>query len=75
MFDCILSCYRATRARPFTRRRLMTARPAFVDTRARNPCVRARCRLCGWWVRFGITNGILYRSYDTLSSTLLCRSN
>lgn len=35
-------------ARPLMRRRFKTARPAFDAIRARKPCVRARCRVCGW---------------------------
>jgi hypothetical protein len=34
------------------RRDLCTARPARVLMRARNPCLRARRRLFGWYVRF-----------------------
>jgi hypothetical protein len=30
----------------------MTSRPARVDMRARNPCLRARFRRLGWNVRF-----------------------
>ena len=37
----------ASRARPFARRALMTARPAFVFMRTRNPCVRLRRVLDG----------------------------
>lgn len=35
------------RWRPLARRALMTRRPPTVRMRARNPCVRARCRLLG----------------------------
>lgn len=42
----------ARRFRPFCRRRLMTARPARVCIRARNPCLRLRRRFFGWYVRF-----------------------
>jgi hypothetical protein len=42
----------ANRARPFARRRFSTIRPALVAIRARKPCVRLRCRLLGWYVRF-----------------------
>lgn len=41
-----------SRARPFSRRALTTARPARVRIRARNPCVRMRLRFLGWKVRF-----------------------
>jgi hypothetical protein len=41
-----------SRARPFSRRALMIARPARVLMRARNPCLRARRRVLGWKVRF-----------------------
>jgi hypothetical protein len=44
--------YGVSLARPFARRRLITRRPAFVAIRARNPCVRARFILLGWYVRF-----------------------
>jgi len=40
------------RLRPLTRRRLITKRPFFVLIRTRNPCVRLRCRVFGWKVRF-----------------------
>ena len=40
------------RWRPFARRDLMTARPALVDIRLRKPCVLARLRTLGWYVRF-----------------------
>jgi hypothetical protein len=36
-----------SRARPFTRRALITARPARVRIRARKPCVRMRLRFLG----------------------------
>lgn len=41
-----------SRARPFARRALITARPPLVLIRARNPCLRARRRAFGWNVRF-----------------------
>lgn len=37
---------------PFARRALMIACPAWVDMRARKPCLRARLRRLGWNVRF-----------------------
>jgi hypothetical protein len=37
-----------SRARPFARRALSTARPPLVLMRARNPCVRLRLSLLGW---------------------------
>src|SRR3712207_3119505 len=40
------------RLRFLSRRRLSTRRPARVCMRARNPCVRARFRFLGWYVRF-----------------------
>jgi hypothetical protein len=40
------------RLRPFARRRDSTCRPLLVAMRARNPCVRARCKLLGLKVRF-----------------------
>lgn len=40
--------------RPLRRRLLMIARPARSDMRWRNPCLRARRRLLGWYVRFTI---------------------
>ena len=51
----LLRNYIASLARPFRRRRFTTARPAFEETRALKPCVFARCRVCGWNVRFGIS--------------------
>lgn len=42
----------ASRLRPFARRRDSTSRPPLVAMRARKPCVRLRCRLLGWYVRF-----------------------
>ena len=44
--------YALSRARPLARRALMTARPPTVRMRARNPCVRLRFNLLGWYVRF-----------------------
>src|ERR1700677_349228 len=40
------------RLRPFARRRASTRRPLLVAIRARNPWVRARCKLLGLKVRF-----------------------
>jgi len=40
------------RLRPFARRRFSTRRPFFVLIRTRKPCVRLRCRVFGWKVRF-----------------------
>ncbi len=40
------------RLRPRARRRPITLRPPLVFIRARNPCVRLRLLLCGWYVRF-----------------------
>jgi hypothetical protein len=40
------------RLRPRARRRRRTARPPRVFMRARNPWVRFRLLLCGWYVRF-----------------------
>jgi len=37
-----------SRARPFARRALSTARPPLVLMRARKPCVRLRLSLLGW---------------------------
>jgi hypothetical protein len=39
-------------ARPLARRADSTLRPPTVLMRARNPCVRARRSLEGWYVRF-----------------------
>ena len=39
--------YGVRRARPFARRLARTFRPALVAIRARNPCVRLRCKLLG----------------------------
>ena len=41
-----------TRLRPLARRRLNTARPDRVRIRVRNPWVRLRLLLWGWYVRF-----------------------
>ena len=41
-----------SRLRPLRRRRSRIARPPRVRMRARNPCVRARLRFLGWYVRF-----------------------
>jgi hypothetical protein len=38
--------------RPLRRRAEITARPERVRMRTRNPCVRRRRRLLGWYVRF-----------------------
>ena len=46
------SGYGVSLARPLARRRLRTRRPAFVAIRARNPWLRARLILLGWYVRF-----------------------
>jgi hypothetical protein len=43
--------------RPLARRALRMARPARVFMRARKPCLRARRRLFGWYVRFTPTSG------------------
>ncbi|MEN3352357.1 MAG: hypothetical protein V7640_515 [Betaproteobacteria bacterium] len=62
----------ASRARPLALRALITARPALVFMRTRNPCVRLRRVLEGWYVRFmsttlaqtekpGITSRMLLR--------------
>lgn len=42
----------ARRVRPLARRRFSTCRPFLVAMRARNPCVRFRFTLLGWYVRF-----------------------
>ena len=42
----------ASRFRPLARRRRMTAWPPLVLMRLRNPCVRLRRTLLGWYVRF-----------------------
>lgn len=39
--------YTLSRARPLARRAFRTRRPFLVRMRARNPCVRLRCRLLG----------------------------
>jgi hypothetical protein len=41
-----------SRLRPFARRRFNTFRPPGVLMRSRNPCVFARRRVFGWYVRF-----------------------
>ena len=41
-----------SRLRPLARRRFSTFRPVGVAMRARNPCVRFRLRLLGWYVLF-----------------------
>ena len=46
-----------TRLRPLARRREMTARPALVFIRVRNPCVFERWRRLGWKVRLGMKCG------------------
>ncbi len=45
------------RERPLVRRRRITARPARLRIRRRNPCFFFRFRLFGWYVRF--THGLL----------------
>ena len=59
--DCFISTpilcgqknsYALRRFRPFSRRRLRTARPAFVAIRVVKPCLRDLLRLLGWKVRF-----------------------
>jgi hypothetical protein len=50
--DRNLAFYGQRRLRPFARRRASTCRPLLVAIRARNPCVRARCKLLGLKVRF-----------------------
>src|SRR5205085_2482903 len=44
--------YGVRRLRCLSRRRLRMLRPPFVRMRARKPCVRARLRFFGWYVRF-----------------------
>lgn len=43
------------RVRPLRRRRLRTACPALLAMRFMKPCTRARLRVFGWYVRFGIS--------------------
>ena len=50
--DCWRFAYAEIFERPLARRDERTARPPFVDMRARNPCFLARLRLFGWNVRF-----------------------
>lgn len=47
----VLELYADRRARPLERREERTARPARVRIRSRKPCVLARRRLFGWYVR------------------------
>lgn len=44
--------------RPFWRRRFKILRPFFVLFRARKPCLLARLRRLGWYVRFIILSGV-----------------
>ena len=53
-----LAGYGVSRARPLARRRFRIRRPALVAMRARNPWVRARLILLGWYVRFMTFPGI-----------------
>ena len=46
--------------RPLARRDERTARPPFVDMRARKPCFLARLRLFGWKVRFVVISNPLF---------------
>lgn len=46
-FDCTVR-----RFLPFARLLLMTLRPPGESILSRNPCVRARLRFLGWYVRF-----------------------
>ena len=55
-----------SRLRPLARRRFSTLRPVGVAIRARNPCVRFRLRLLGWYVLF-IGKGSLNHAPDTKS--------
>gem|GEM_PF-5038219 len=48
--------------RPLLRRRLRTARPAFVDIRLRNPWSRLRLILLGWKVRFTVRTSCVIAS-------------
>lgn len=43
-----------SRLRPLARRRLRILRPPGLFMRARNPCVLARLRRFGWYVRFKV---------------------
>lgn len=56
VLDVIVSnltpCYTQRRLRPLARRAASTARPPFVDIRARKPWHFARLRVFGWYVRF-----------------------
>jgi hypothetical protein len=45
------------RERPLRRRAAKIARPARVRMRWRNPCVFARWRLLGWYVRLPLAIG------------------
>jgi len=55
-----------SRLRPLARRRFSTLRPVGVAIRARNPCVRFRLRLLGWYVLF-IGKGFLNHAPGTKS--------
>src|SRR5262249_34364486 len=55
-----------SRLRPLARRRFSTLRPVGVAIRARNPCVRFRLRLLGWYVLF-IGKGSLNHAPGTKS--------
>jgi hypothetical protein len=57
--------------RPFARRRLSTKRPFLVLIRTRKPCVRFRCRVFGWKVRFPfiVCSSASYESTRTLNVT------
>ena len=48
--------------RPFARRRASTLRPSLVSIRDRNPCLFARLRLLGWYVRFIYSTAYSYAS-------------
>src|SRR6185436_6932848 len=53
------------RLRPFERRRRRTSRPPRVFLRARNPWVRLRLLLWGWYVRFTVQLHPAGRGIDT----------
>lgn len=62
---CVRSAHDTERRfRPFPRRRRKISLPAFVLIRFRNPCVRLRRRLFGWYVRFmpSSSRGLLART-------------
>ncbi len=64
----------ARRLRPRARRALITLRPFLVAMRERNPCVRFRLMVLGWYVRFMAPGSVLRVARSAVMTGLLQRA-